>query len=135
MKPYDLNDHYRIATILDQDDLADYEADPAKLDDFFGPNILFRLADGTAIVQHNRPEANALIVAHDELAAVKSRAMMDELHVAAAECAVAAAKARLNGVRTEDARQRAKAALDDLREAVDSFCASQTDKSVPLCRR
>lgn len=65
MHVIDLNQYFSEIVYLTDEDLLDIEDSPHDLDLFFGPHLVFHLADGGAILQHRRPETTAFIAASD----------------------------------------------------------------------
>lgn len=60
-----LNEYFTETVYLTDEDLLDIEDSPHDLNLFFGPHLVFHLADGGAILQHRRPETTAFIAASD----------------------------------------------------------------------
>lgn len=65
MHVIDLNQYFSEIVYLTDEDLLDINDSPTDLDLFFGPHLVFHLADGGAILQHRRPETTAFIAASD----------------------------------------------------------------------
>lgn len=60
-----LNEYFSETVYLTDEDLLDIDDSPTDLDLFFGPHLLFHLADGGAILQHRRPAVTDFIAASD----------------------------------------------------------------------
>ena len=67
-----LNKYFTETVYLTDEDLLDIDDSPTDLDIFFGPHLVFHLADGGAILQHRRPETTAFIAASNARAEAQS---------------------------------------------------------------